>query len=70
MSVHEFTCEMCHRTLQSDQPEEDAELEYAQMFPESAKREVERGIVCHDCWVDMIEQMPPEQAEKDFYENM
>ena len=64
-----FKCEVCEETFESDWTDQEAEAEYAEAFPESKLRNVERGLACTDCYEKMIASFPPYLAEKLEYGN-
>jgi len=65
---NEYRCAMCQVVYEKTWPDEEAYAEYRELFPESAKRQVDTDVVCDDCFKSMTAQLPPAQAEKDHYE--
>ena len=61
----EYTCAACGGEFQSGWSEAEAEAEYINNFKKHAEANVERDLVCDDCYEQMIAWKSPKEAEKE-----
>lgn len=54
MTNREYRCDRCGMTFISSWSEEEAEDEYRMMFGGRVPRNVERAVLCDDCWDRMF----------------
>lgn len=63
-----YICAKCSNSFVTDVTEAEADLEYESQFPLSAAAEEQQVEVCNDCYLDLLTHTPPEDFEKEFYD--
>jgi hypothetical protein len=58
-----FKCENCKGVFNKEWSDEEAEAEWQSVFEKHAQANQERGMVCDDCYNEMLDWKPPEVAE-------
>lgn len=58
---HVYTCEECGGTFHSQRSEDEAIMEYQQLFTE-AERTTGASVVCDDCWKKIMGDLPDSEG--------
>lgn len=61
MSTAAFTCDLCGGTFEKAWSEEEAQAEAERLFSPAELEDT--AIVCHDCWLSLMDATPRIRAE-------